>query len=151
MNFDDNAPFLEVQYCNLFQNQKSVRLLIRKGGKSNNSATKFVYYYSIMESFHLPHHSTTINNRDTKSWLISYKYKIFFSTIFPGECKAALGMEEGRIPDTAISASSSYEIKSVGPQNARWEADILKIPKMFFWGWIIFSIRVEHKKRICNK
>ncbi|KAF6200645.1 hypothetical protein GE061_005088 [Apolygus lucorum] len=36
-----------------------------------------------------------------------------------GECKAALGMEEGRIPDTAISASSSYEIKSVGPQNAR--------------------------------
>ncbi|XP_024084780.1 discoidin domain-containing receptor 2-like [Cimex lectularius] len=36
-----------------------------------------------------------------------------------GECSAALGMEEGRIPDTAISASSSYETKSVGPQNAR--------------------------------
>ncbi|XP_065161384.1 discoidin domain-containing receptor 2-like isoform X2 [Atheta coriaria] len=36
-----------------------------------------------------------------------------------GECRAALGMEEGRIPDHAISASSSYEAKSVGPQNAR--------------------------------
>ncbi|XP_046678301.1 LOW QUALITY PROTEIN: discoidin domain-containing receptor 2-like [Homalodisca vitripennis] len=36
-----------------------------------------------------------------------------------GECKAPLGMEEGRIPDSAISASSSYEVKSVGPQNAR--------------------------------
>ncbi|XP_063215521.1 discoidin domain-containing receptor 2-like [Bacillus rossius redtenbacheri] len=28
-------------------------------------------------------------------------------------------MEEGRIPDAAITASSSYEYKSVGPQNAR--------------------------------
>ncbi|XP_063925525.1 epithelial discoidin domain-containing receptor 1-like isoform X2 [Zophobas morio] len=36
-----------------------------------------------------------------------------------GECRTALGMEEGRIPDHAISASSSYEAKSVGPQNAR--------------------------------
>ncbi|XP_069672513.1 discoidin domain-containing receptor 2-like isoform X2 [Periplaneta americana] len=35
------------------------------------------------------------------------------------ECRSALGMEEGRIPDTAITASSSYETKSVGPQNAR--------------------------------
>lgn len=37
-----------------------------------------------------------------------------------GECRSALGMEEGRIPDHAISASSSYEAKSVGPQNARY-------------------------------
>lgn len=29
-------------------------------------------------------------------------------------------MEEGRIPDEAITASSSYEMKSVGPQNARY-------------------------------
>ncbi|KYB29044.1 hypothetical protein TcasGA2_TC032247 [Tribolium castaneum] len=36
-----------------------------------------------------------------------------------GECRTALGMEEERIPDHAISASSSYEAKSVGPQNAR--------------------------------
>ncbi|XP_045464943.1 discoidin domain-containing receptor tyrosine kinase B-like [Harmonia axyridis] len=36
-----------------------------------------------------------------------------------GQCRTALGMEEGKIPDHAISASSSYEAKSVGPQNAR--------------------------------
>ncbi|XP_018915525.2 discoidin domain-containing receptor 2 [Bemisia tabaci] len=36
-----------------------------------------------------------------------------------GECSTALGMEEGSIPDNAITASSSYELKSVGPQNAR--------------------------------
>lgn len=29
-------------------------------------------------------------------------------------------MEEGKIPDEAITASSSYEMKSVGPQNARY-------------------------------
>lgn len=43
----------------------------------------------------------------------------FFSSLFLGECRSALGMEAGRIPDSAISASSSYEAKSVGPQNAR--------------------------------
>ncbi|XP_049961606.1 epithelial discoidin domain-containing receptor 1-like [Schistocerca serialis cubense] len=37
----------------------------------------------------------------------------------PASCHVALGMEEGRIPDSAVSASSSYEPKSVGPQNAR--------------------------------
>ncbi|XP_053970588.1 uncharacterized protein LOC128872175 isoform X1 [Hylaeus volcanicus] len=36
-----------------------------------------------------------------------------------GQCILPLGMEEGKIPDNAISASSSYETKSVGPQNAR--------------------------------
>ncbi|XP_033332108.2 discoidin domain-containing receptor 2 isoform X1 [Megalopta genalis] len=36
-----------------------------------------------------------------------------------GECILPLGMEEGKIPDDAITASSSYESKSVGPQNAR--------------------------------
>ncbi|EFN64360.1 Discoidin domain-containing receptor 2 [Camponotus floridanus] len=35
------------------------------------------------------------------------------------KCILPLGMEEGRIPDEAITASSSYEMKSVGPQNAR--------------------------------
>ena len=31
----------------------------------------------------------------------------------------ALGMESGTIPDAALSASSSYNEQSVGPQNAR--------------------------------
>ncbi|KOX78499.1 Epithelial discoidin domain-containing receptor 1 [Melipona quadrifasciata] len=35
------------------------------------------------------------------------------------QCIFPLGMEEGKIPDDAITASSSYETKSVGPQNAR--------------------------------
>ncbi|XP_020292195.1 uncharacterized protein LOC109858901 [Pseudomyrmex gracilis] len=35
------------------------------------------------------------------------------------KCILPLGMEEGKIPDEAITASSSYEMKSVGPQNAR--------------------------------
>ncbi|KOC61458.1 Discoidin domain-containing receptor 2, partial [Habropoda laboriosa] len=35
------------------------------------------------------------------------------------QCILPLGMEEGKIPDDAITASSSYETKSVGPQNAR--------------------------------
>ncbi|KAI4474000.1 hypothetical protein M0802_015839 [Mischocyttarus mexicanus] len=42
---------------------------------------------------------------------------------FPGQCMLPLGMEEGRIPDDAITASSSYEMKSVGPQNARTLGD----------------------------
>lgn len=37
-----------------------------------------------------------------------------------GQCILPLGMEEGKIPDDAITASSSYETKSVGPQNARY-------------------------------
>lgn len=54
--------------------------------------------------------------------VLSFTLKgMYFVIIFniPGECRSALGMEEGRIPDTAITASSSYEAKSVGPQNAR--------------------------------
>lgn len=36
-------------------------------------------------------------------------------------------MEEGKIPDEAITASSSYEMKSVGPQNARYKKIISTI------------------------
>lgn len=49
------------------------------------------------------------------------KYKFLFNyfSFVLGECRVALGMEAGRIPDHQITASSSYEAKSVGPQNAR--------------------------------
>lgn len=40
---------------------------------------------------------------------------------FLEKCILPLGMEEGKIPDEAITASSSYEMKSVGPQNARYK------------------------------
>ncbi|XP_026679844.1 discoidin domain-containing receptor tyrosine kinase B-like [Diaphorina citri] len=57
----------------------------------------------------------------------TFIFILFLSSIFSSEgessrqekCRSPLGMEEGTIPDHAISASSSYELKSVGPQNAR--------------------------------
>ncbi|XP_070528561.1 discoidin domain-containing receptor 2 isoform X2 [Cardiocondyla obscurior] len=57
---------------------------------------------------------------------LSIKVLILFSWCTKGsvwnvleKCILPLGMEEGKIPDEAITASSSYEMKSVGPQNAR--------------------------------
>ncbi|KAF4518477.1 hypothetical protein B566_EDAN006482, partial [Ephemera danica] len=38
-------------------------------------------------------------------------------------CKEPLGMEDGRIPDTDISASSAYDSGSVGPQHGRLRHD----------------------------
>lgn len=34
-------------------------------------------------------------------------------------CRGDLGMNSGQIPDSSITASSSYDLKSVGPQNSR--------------------------------
>ncbi|KAL5243143.1 hypothetical protein ACI65C_010553 [Semiaphis heraclei] len=42
-----------------------------------------------------------------------------FSPAHTKECRSQLGMEFSKIPDHRITASSSYEVKSVGPQNAR--------------------------------
>ena len=39
--------------------------------------------------------------------------------VFAGQCQTALGMESGAIPDHAITASSSFEEGSVGPESAR--------------------------------
>lgn len=47
------------------------------------------------------------------------RLKTYSIIYFTGQCIFPLGMEEGKIPDDAITASSSYETKSVGPQNAR--------------------------------
>ncbi|CAG7733957.1 unnamed protein product [Allacma fusca] len=43
------------------------------------------------------------------------------------DCVHPLGMESGKIPTSRITASSSFDEKSVGPQNAR-----LRIPSMWF-------------------
>lgn len=63
-------------------------------------------------------HIKTIKFKSKKQiWKhISYISNIAY---FTGQCIFPLGMEEGKIPDDAITASSSYETKSVGPQNAR--------------------------------
>ena len=34
-------------------------------------------------------------------------------------CYGRLGIEDGSLPDSSLSASSSYDEASVGPQNAR--------------------------------
>jgi len=34
-------------------------------------------------------------------------------------CQTALGMQSGSIPDSAITASSSYDSNSVGPKASR--------------------------------
>ncbi|KAL7299846.1 hypothetical protein TKK_0007180 [Trichogramma kaykai] len=52
------------------------------------------------------------------SWLLVLTLEEQTKNVF-GHCILPLGMEEGKIPDDAITASSSYEMKSVGPQNAR--------------------------------
>jgi discoidin domain receptor family protein 2 len=39
------------------------------------------------------------------------------------ECDEALGMESGAIPDSAITASSSYNVPNVGPSNGRLKVE----------------------------
>ncbi|XP_037082022.1 discoidin domain-containing receptor tyrosine kinase B-like [Pollicipes pollicipes] len=39
------------------------------------------------------------------------------------ECDAALGMESGAIPDSAITVTSSFDLARVGPQHARLNVD----------------------------
>ena len=62
---------------------------------------------------------------------------------FSGSCNATLGLESGTIEDGSLSASSSFDDHSTGPQNARQEAlsdliwkgqksDILTL-NCFFW------------------
>lgn len=43
----------------------------------------------------------------------------FFS--FAAQCREGLGMLSGAIPDSAITASSSYDLNSVGPRNSRYD------------------------------
>ena len=38
---------------------------------------------------------------------------------FADMCYQRLGLEDGKLPDSSLSASSSYDEASVGPQNAR--------------------------------
>ena len=47
------------------------------------------------------------------------RFKLNFYFVLLDECKLALGMQSGEIPDSAITASSSYDNESVGPANGR--------------------------------
>jgi len=44
---------------------------------------------------------------------------MFVVRVLAGECRTALGMNSGEIPDSAITASSSFDPLSVGPTSAR--------------------------------
>lgn len=61
---------------------------------------------------------------------INSKLKIIIIYICLEECRSPLGMEFSTIPDHKITASSSYEVKSVGPQNARYVTQMLKLPNI---------------------
>ncbi|KAL3871570.1 hypothetical protein ACJMK2_039561 [Sinanodonta woodiana] len=49
---------------------------------------------------------------------------LFVQSLYLGECNSALGMQSFDIPDSAITASSSHDEKTVGPQNARIRTEL---------------------------
>ncbi|KAK3589844.1 hypothetical protein CHS0354_015861 [Potamilus streckersoni] len=49
---------------------------------------------------------------------------LFVQSLYLGECNSALGMQSYEIPDSAITASSSHDEKTVGPQNARIRTEL---------------------------
>jgi len=61
-------------------------------------------------------------------WMISYRTCFQSSAVMnacdtvSANCRKSLGMHSGAIPDSAITASSSYDSASVGPSNARCAA-----------------------------
>ena len=50
--------------------------------------------------------------------MISNFIYVFFP-LFPAHCREALGMHSGSIPDEDITASSAYDLSSVGPHLGR--------------------------------
>lgn len=50
-----------------------------------------------------------------KVWFLTVR----FVFLFTAQCAGPLGMETGEIPDSDITASSSFDAGNVGPQNGR--------------------------------
>lgn len=64
-------------------------------------------------------------------------------------CRKALGMQSGHIPDDAITASSAFDDKSVGPANGRyvphlWCSIILRYDKSKLWNDPIHPSAIRH-------
>uniref|UniRef100_A0A0N4Z133 receptor protein-tyrosine kinase n=1 Tax=Parastrongyloides trichosuri TaxID=131310 RepID=A0A0N4Z133_PARTI len=59
------------------------------------------------------------NNSRTMVLLIMFILTSLVNGLELRECNKALGMENGRIKDTQITSSSSYDEQSTGPQNSR--------------------------------
>ncbi|CAF1680389.1 unnamed protein product, partial [Adineta ricciae] len=70
-------------------------------------------------------HTLKKSNRTTMKIFCALFVLLYTSTISSLElkklssCQTALGMQSGSIPDSAISASSSYDSNSVGPKASR--------------------------------
>lgn len=70
-------------------------------------------------------HSKCLRSNSFKEIRISMNFShiVLFSNMdvsITAECRiSALGMESGEIDDAQLSASSSFDMISVGPQNAR--------------------------------
>eukprot|EP00102_Acyrthosiphon_pisum_P008310 XP_003244755.1 PREDICTED: discoidin domain-containing receptor tyrosine kinase B-like [Acyrthosiphon pisum] len=60
-----------------------------------------------------------LSSKSVYYWLCFLLTIIIVQPAHTKECRSQLGMEFSKIPDHRITASSSYEVKSVGPQNAR--------------------------------
>ena len=48
-----------------------------------------------------------------------YMYSYSVVSYFLAQCRVSLGMQSGKILEDAITSSSSYDLASVGPKNAR--------------------------------
>lgn len=67
--------------------------------------------------------------------LLNYKitpFPLAWRVLFPfsASCNAPLGMQSGKIKDSQISASSSYDVSVTGPSSARWVAGVLVVPEV---------------------
>ncbi|XP_022175089.1 uncharacterized protein LOC111037041 [Myzus persicae] len=60
-----------------------------------------------------------LSSKSVYYWLCCFLTVTIVRPSHTKECRSQLGMEFSKIPDHRITASSSYEVKSVGPQNAR--------------------------------
>ena len=86
------------------------------------------FYVSVKTGPIISRYQSTIWSWDTGVRLLFRKTKIFMQRlvncvaffIFSADCRLSLGMQAGKIPDSAVTSSSSYD-ESVSAPNARWE------------------------------
>ena len=68
--------------------------------------------------------------------------------VLTATCRDDLGMNSGAIPDSAINASSSYDFKSVGPQNSRSVPFVLRYSA--FLRFLPLPTRIPPSKKVSS-
>lgn len=71
-------------------------------------------------SFPLPCIELCVHEVIVCKFILLLKLLLLLLFFFSAQCMSALGMQSGVIKDNDLTASSSFEIGNVGPQNARW-------------------------------